>query len=127
MVIDITGYYAAPGSGRLSLHPVAGCRAVSALAFSQTTTLNIAGSSCKLPPAAKDYVLNGTIVPWFGYLGNLVFWANGTSQPGMTSLAGTDGSVVSNGAVVSTTNGYINVNCQNMTSLYVDINAYFAP
>jgi hypothetical protein len=67
------------------------------------------------------------VVPVYGYLGNLVFWANGTSQPGTSSLYDTDGSVVSNGDVVSTSNGLINVNAQNQTILYLDVNGYFAP
>jgi hypothetical protein len=127
VVVDVTGYYAAPGTGGLSLYPFPGCRAVSGYTFFQTATLNIAGSSCKVPGNAKSYVLNASVVPAFSYLGNVVFWANGTSQPATSSLWDTDGSVTSNGAVVSTSNGYINANAQNLTSLYLDINGYFAP
>jgi len=127
VVIDINGYYAPAGSGGLSLYPFPGCRILNGYTFNQSTVLNIEGSSCKLPAAAQDYVLNATISPSYGYTGYMVFWANGVSQPGTSSLNDVDGSVMSNGAVVSTTNGYIDAYTQNQTSLYLDINGYFAP
>jgi hypothetical protein len=127
VVIDINGYYAPAGNGGLSLYPFPGCRILNGYTFNQSTVLNIEGSSCNVPAAARDYILNATISPSWGYTGYMVFWANGVSQPGTSSLNDDDGSVMSNGAIVSTTNGYIDAYAQNQTSLYLDINGYFAP
>jgi len=125
--VDINGYYAPAGSGGLSLYTVPGCRAINGVNFVASTVLNIEGSACKAPAAAQAYVLNNTVQPSYGYFGNLILWANGAAQPGTSNLYDTDGSVVSNGAVVSTTNGSVDASAQNQTTLWLDIYGYFAP
>jgi hypothetical protein len=127
LIIDVNGYYAPAGSGGLSLYPLPGCRIFNPYGFTQTAVLNIGGSACAPPAAAKAYVLNVTENPVYGFAGYGVFWANGTPQPGTSSINDDDGSVMSNGAVVATTNGYINGFVQDLTALYLDINGYFAP
>jgi len=125
--VDINGYYAPAGSGGLSLYTVPQCRAINGAKFVASTVLNIEGSACKPPATAQAYVLNSTVQPSYGYMGSLILWANGAAQPGTSNLFDTDGSVISNGAVVATTNGSIGANAQNQTTLWIDINGYFAP
>jgi hypothetical protein len=127
VIIDVNGYYAPAGTGGLSLYPFPGCRVFNGYTFNQSTVLNVGGSTCAPPAAAKGYVLNATVNPTSGYLGYMVLWANGTSQPGTSSLNDNDGSVMSNGAIVSTTNGEIDAYAQSQTALYLDLNGYFAP
>jgi hypothetical protein len=73
-------------------------------------------------------VLNATVVP-SGELGFLSLWANGGSQPGVSTLNSLDGSVTSNMAVVPTTNGLVNAYAAGpgMTYLILDTSGYFAP
>jgi hypothetical protein len=125
--VDINGYYAPAGTGGLALYTVPQCRAINGVKFVAATVLNIAGSACKPPATAQAYVLNSTVQPSYGYMGSLILWANGAAQPGTSNLYDTDGSIISNGAVVTTTNGSIDANAQNQTTLWLDINGYFAP
>jgi len=70
-------------------------------------------------------VLNATVVPQ-GFLGYLSLWANGQSQPLVSTLNAYDGAVTSNMAVTPTTNGFINAYALNPTQLIVDVSSYFA-
>ena len=68
LLLDVNGYFAAPGSGGLSLYPVVPCRALdtrqnNGQPFSGELTINVAGSACATPPGAEAYVMNATVVP----------------------------------------------------------------
>ena len=56
LLIDINGYFAAPGTGGLSLNPVAPCRVLdtrqSGGSFTGEKTVNVEGSACA-PPATQ--------------------------------------------------------------------------
>jgi uncharacterized repeat protein (TIGR03803 family) len=130
LVIDIDGYFAASGSGGLSLYPTPPCRVLdtreSGGAFSGEKTVNVRSSPCEPPNEAQSYVLNATVLPQ-GPLGYLTLWADGSGRPLASTLNAPDGTVTSNMAIVSTTNGSIDAYAGGTTQLLLDISAYFAP
>jgi hypothetical protein len=132
LVIDINGYFAAPGSGGLSLYNVTPCRVLDtrqppgSLPFSGEMDVNVAGSSCALPEAAQAYVFNVTVVPP-GPLGFLTLWPQGGTEPLVSTLNALDGKITSNMAIVPTSNGSIAAEPSNPTQLVLDIFGYYAP
>jgi hypothetical protein len=132
LVIDINGYFAAPGPGGLSLFNLTPCRVLDtrnpsgARPFAGTLGVNVGTSGCGAPASAKSFVLNATVVP-LGPLGYLTMWPQGTSQPFVSTLNAVDGSITSNMAIVPATNGSINVFALDLTHLVLDVSGYFAP
>jgi hypothetical protein len=134
MAIDINAYFAAPTSGGLSLYNLTPCRIedtrlpAGTPAFTGTVSKTATGVSCAVRPEAQSLVLNATVVP-SGELGYLSLWANGGSQPVVSTLNALDGSVTSNMAIVPTTNGLVNAYAAGpaATLLILDISGYFAP
>jgi hypothetical protein len=133
MVIDINGYFAAPGTGGYYLYNLAPCRIEDSRqpagnpAFTGTLAVTATGVACGVPPEAQALVLNATVVP-SGELGYLTLWANGGSQPIVSTLNSLDGSVTSNMALVPTTNGSVNAYAAGPapTYLILDVAGYFA-
>ena len=84
LIIDINGYFAPAGMGGLSLYPAAPCRVIDTrhVGSGQPFTgnlnppVNVTGSPCEPPAAAKAYVFNATVVP-VGALGYLTLWPDG--------------------------------------------------
>ena len=134
MAIDINGYFAAPATGGLSLYNLPPCRIADTRqpagtpAFTGIVAETATGVACGVPPEARSVVLNATVVP-SGSLTYISLWANGGSQPVVSTLNAIDGSVMSNMAVVPTTNGLINAYASGPASTYLilDISGYFAP
>ncbi len=132
MLIDIDGYFAAPGSGGLSLYPAAPCRVLDtrngngAFNGALNPPVNVTGSACAPPSSAQAYVLNATVVPT-GVLDYLTLWPDGQPQPLASTLNAWDGAVTSNLAIVPTTNGSIDAYAAGLTQLLLDISSYFAP
>ena len=132
LVIDINGYFAPSGAaGALSLYTLMPCRVLDtrngAGAFSGDLVVNVSGTSCTASAqAAQAYVFNGTVVP-SGPLDYLTLWADGQSQPLVSTLNALDSSITSNMAIVPTTNGQIDVFATSSTQLILDISGYFAP
>ncbi len=132
LLIDINGYFAAPGTGGLSLYPVPICRVLDTRGvgngnpFTGELTVNVADSACEPPNGARAYVFNATVVP-VQQLGFLTLWANGQPQPVVSTLNAPDGAITSNMAIVPTTNGSIDAYASNPTQLILDISSYFAP
>lgn len=132
LVVDINGYYAPPGPGGLSLYALNFCRILDTrslpggLPISGTLAVNISGGPCSVPGGAQAYLFNATVIPVTS-LGYLTLWAYGMPQPLGSTLNALDGAVTSNMAIVSTTNGAIDVYASNSTQLVLDILAYFAP
>ena len=132
LVIDINGYFAAPGGqSALSLYPTTPCRVLdtrqvgNGQPFVGELTVNVVGSVCA-PGTAQAYVFNATVVP-SGPLGYLTLWPDGTKQPLVATLNAIDGAVTSNMAIVPTKNGSIDAYASNLTQLILDISSYFAP
>jgi hypothetical protein len=137
LIIDLDGYFAAPGQDGLSLYPTAPCRVLDTRTvgdgqpFTHTLNppVNVVGSACAPPSTAQAYVFNATVVP-SGSLGYLTLWPDGQNQPVVSTLNATDGMVTSNMAIVPTgptDAGYINAYADGLTQLILDISAYFAP
>lgn len=132
LLIDINGYFAAPGSGGLSLYPVPTCRALdtrgvgSGQPFTGDLTVNVSGSDCQPPSGARGYVFNATVIP-LHQLGYLTLWPDGEPQPTVSTLNAPDGLVTSNMAIVPTNNGPIDAFASALTQLILDISSYFAP
>ncbi len=132
LIIDVNGYFAAPGTGGLSMYPAAPCRVLDTRngngAFSGTLSppVNVVGSVCAPPSTALAYVFNATVVPT-GSLGYLTLWPDGSGQPVVSTLNATDGFIGSNMAIVPSANGSIDAYAYGLTQLILDISGYFAP
>ncbi len=132
LLIDINGYFGTPGTGGLSLHPIAPCRVIDTRGvgngqpFQGELTVNVINSPCSPPANAQAYVFNATVVPPGG-LGYLTLWPDGADQPLVSTLNAIDGSIASNMAIVPTSNGSIDAYASALTQLILDISSYFAP
>jgi photosystem II stability/assembly factor-like uncharacterized protein len=134
LIIDINGYFAAPGMDGLSLYAVAPCRVIdtrhvgNGQPFSGTLTppVDVTGSFCGPPATAQAYVFNATVVPT-GALGYLTLWPDGQPRPGVSTLNALDGSITNNMAIVPSTNGKVDAYASGITQLILDISSYFAP
>ena len=130
VILDVNGYFAAPGTGGLSLYTVTPCRVIdtrnSSGAFSGVLAVNVEGSTCAPPSTAQGYVLNATVVPP-GPLNYLSLYPAGEAQPNVSTLNADDGAITSNMAIVPTSNGSIDAFAYNPTQLILDLSSYFAP
>jgi trimeric autotransporter adhesin len=130
VILDVNGYFAAAGTGGLSLYTVTPCRVLdtrySSGAFDGTLAVLVETSVCAAPAVAQAYVLNATVVPPVG-LGYLTLWANSAAQPYVSTLNASDGAITSNMAIVPTTNGSIDAFAADSTQLILDLSSYFAP
>ncbi len=131
LLVDVNGYFAAPGTGGLSLYPVTPCRVLdtrqnNGKPFSGEKTVNVVGSACAPPSNAAAYVFNATVVPP-GPMLYLTLWPDGEQQPTVSTLNAADGFITSNMAIVPTTNGSIDAYAAALTQLILDISGYFAP
>ena len=134
LIIDINGYFAPAGTGGLSLYPAAPCRVIDTrhVGSGQPFTgnlnppVNVTGSPCEPPTAAKAYVFNATVVP-VGALGYLTLWPDGTNRPTVSTLNALDGSITNNMAIVPSNNGKVDAYASGLTQLILDISSYFAP
>ncbi len=130
VIIDINGYFAAPGSGGLSLYALTPCRVLDTRkangAFSGELTVQVENSACALPASAQAYVFNATVIPPQS-LGYLTLWPDGETQPVVSTLNALDGWITSNMAIVPTINGKVDAFASGTTQLVLDISSYFAP
>jgi len=130
VIMDINGYFAAPGQGGYNFYPAAPCRALdtrnSGQPFQDEMTVNLVGSPCAPPISAAAYVFNATVVPQ-GFLDFLTLWPDGQMRPFASTLNAYDGQITSNMAIIPTTNGSIDAYATQLTHLIMDISGYFAP
>ncbi len=136
VIIDINGYFAAPGPGGLSLYGVQPCRVIdtrkvgAGQPFTGTLSppVDVLDSGCGTSTLAQAYVFNASVVP-YGALGYLTLWPNdGSQQPVVSTLNALDGSISSNMAIVPTaSNESVNAYASGTTQLILDISSYFAP
>jgi hypothetical protein len=116
MVVDINGYFAPPGAGGLSFYTLPPCRVVdtrySSGAFTGMLNVNVIGSACGGTSAVQEYVFNATVVPP-GSMQYLTLWAQGATQPSVSTLNALDGAVTSNMALVPTTNTQVSAFSSN--------------
>ena len=134
VLVDINGYYGTPGSGGLSMYPLAPCRAFDSRAnhgqpFQGTLSppMGVTDSVCAPDSSAQAYIFNATVVPQ-GVMGYLTLWPHGEEQmPVVSTLNAYDGWVTSNMAIVPNIDGSINAYADGLTHLIMDISGYFAP
>ncbi len=139
VIIDINGYFAAPGNpGALAFYPATPCRVADTrnpagpfggpqMTGGQTRGFTVPNSGCHIPASAQAYSLNMTVVPP-GALTYLSTWPAGQTQPVVSTLNSFDGRVVANAAIVPAgTGGAIDVFVSNPSDVIIDINGYFAP
>jgi len=133
VIMDINGYFAAPGQGGYSFYAVAPCRVYDSRLgggqpFNGPRTVDVAGSPCAPPATAAAYVFNATVVP-SGSLGYLTVWPHGQQQePVVSTLNAYDGFITSNMAIVPNLDGSTNTDAAyGYTHLILDISGYFAP
>ena len=134
LAIDINGYFAAPGTGGLSLYPTVPCRVFdtrkvgNGQPFTGTLSppIDVVDSPCGVPNTAQAYVFNTTAVP-SGNLSYLTLWPDSQDQPVVSTLNAADGLVTSNMAIVPSVNGKIDAYAAGLTQLILDISSYFAP
>ncbi len=140
LLIDVNGYFAAPGgTNALSLYPVVPCRVLDTrphpFQFELNPPVDVRGSACAPPSQSQAYVFNATVVPQGG-LGFLTLWPDGVQQPVVSTLNAFDGAITSNLAIVPAgqsgkVDAYaspLNQNDPNdVTNLILDISSYFAP
>lgn len=132
VVIDINGYFAAPGSGGLSLYAMTPCRVLDSRnpqgtpPFTGDLNVDVTTSSCGVPSTAQAFVFNATVVPPASF-GFLTMWPEGEPQPLAATLNAVDGAITSNLAIVPTNNGSITAYASNPTYLILDVFGFFAP
>ena len=136
LVVDINGYFAAPGTGGLNFYTVTPCRIVDTrgadgtlggpiMGASTTRTFPLSQGPCGIPDSAAAYSLNMTVKPP-GYLGFLTLWPTGDAQPVVSTLNALEGQLVANAALVQAgTGGAVNVFVTNATHVVIDTNVYF--
>ncbi len=134
LVIDINGYFAAAGTGGLSLYGVQPCRVIDTRKLGPGypftgilfPPVDVVDAGCAASSAAQAYVFNASVVP-YGALGYLTLWPDGAPQPLVSTLNALDGSISSNMAIVPSTNGSVDAYASGITQLILDISSYFAP
>jgi hypothetical protein len=130
VVLDVNGYFAAPGEGGLSLYTTIPCRVldtrISPGVFKGTLEVGVASSACAPSSTAQAYVLNATVVPP-APLGYLTLWPHGENQPNVSTLNAVDGAITSNMVIVPTHDGDIEAYSSSANQLILDLSAYFAP
>jgi len=138
VILDIDGYFDTPANNpnSYSFYPAAPCRAVDtrgsagtfggpAMAAGQSRDFPIPLSSCGIPPTARGYSLNATVVP-AETLGYLTIWPTGQPRPMVSTLNSWTGAVVANAAIVPAgSNESVSVFVTNQTDVILDIDGYF--
>ena len=140
LVIDINGYFggtATGTSGGLLFYPVPPCRIADtrapvgplggpSISPLETRDFNPTGK-CALPPQAKAYAANVTILPR-STLGYLTLWPTDTAQPLASTLNALDGAITANGAILpAAAVGSISLFSTDWIDLILDVSGFFAP
>ena len=130
LLVDVDGYFAAPGTGGLSMYPAVPCRVLDTRqngnGFTGEMAVNVEGSVCAPPSGAAAYIFNATVVPP-GSMPFRTLWPDGEPQPVVSTLNAYDGFITSNMALVPPNNGSIDAYAAALTELILDISGYFAP
>ena len=132
LLLDVNGYFAAPGPTGLSFYPLPPCRAYDSRdnngqPFVGERTVPVFGGPCTLPSASQAYVFNATVIP-SGTMGYLTLWPDSEQQmPIVSTLNAYDGFTTSNMAIVPNLNGSIDAYAAGLTQLILDISGSFAP
>ncbi len=139
VILDINGYFVAPGTASaLAFYPVTPCRVVDtriqdgplgapSLAGGSSRSFPMQAGSCGLPAAAQAYSLNVTAIP-SGTLDYLTLWSSGGPQPFVSTLNASTGAITANAAIVPVgSGGGVSVYVSDPSDVLLDVNGYFAP
>jgi len=132
LVADIDGYFAAPGTGGLSLYSTSPCRVIDTRSNGggfrgqRNPAINVEASGCVIPANAAAWAFNLTAIPT-GPLNYLTLWPGGLPMPLASTLNAKDGAITSNMAILPNQNGLLDAYAAGMTQLILDISSYFAP
>jgi glucose/arabinose dehydrogenase len=135
LILDITGYFAPPGAGGLSLFTLTPCRVVDTrialggpiISGGTNRSLPVLSSACGVPASAQAYSMNATVVP-SGSLGFLTVWPTGTAQPLVSTLNALDGQITANALIVPRgTGGAVSAFVADTSDLILDVSGYFEP
>ncbi len=139
VVLDIDGYFTPSTGSTLEFYPLTPCRVVDTrhangdlggpyLTHGQPRNFPVLESTCGIPNSAQAYSFNFTAIPRTRSLGFLSVWPEGQTQPLVSTLNDTKGTIVANAAIVPAgTSGGITVYPTDDTDLAIDVNGYFAP
>jgi hypothetical protein len=141
LIIDVNGFFIpdnTDGAG-LMFYPLAPCRVVDTrspsgplggpflIGGAPGRRFQPLSSDCNLPSNVAACSMNFTAVP-HGPLGYLSVWPSDQSQPFVSTLNASTGTVTANAAIVpAAADGGISVYASNDTDLVIDVNGYFAP
>lgn len=141
VILDINGYFGAPGAQTYQLYPMTPCRVIDTrggsgdlgappLVGRQVRSFPVMNSPC-MPQGVniRAYSFNVTVVPYPGGqpLHYLTVWPEGETQPTVSTLNNLTATFVANAAIVPAgQNGGISVYASDSTQLIVDIDGYFA-
>jgi YVTN family beta-propeller protein len=141
VVLDINGYFAPVSGSTLAFYPLTPCRIADTRKTNFPQGLGapylpghqerdfpiLNATSCNIPPSAKAYSLNFSVVP-HGGLGYMTVWPTGQPRPLVSTLNDVPGTIIANAAIVPAgTSGDVSVYPSNDTDVIIDINGYFAP
>ncbi len=139
VILDIDGYFVPAGTtSALAFYPVTPCRVVDtewptgplggpSISAGGSRSFPVTSSGCGIPSTAQAYSLNITAVP-HTTLGYLTAWATGQTQPYVSTLNSSTGTVVANAAIVpASTSGDVSIFVSDAADVILDINGYFAP
>jgi hypothetical protein len=142
VVVDVTGYYAPPGTGGLYFHPLptpirlletrsgqtVGCDLTAMRLAANSTRTQQARTTCStIPSSAKAIVGNATVVGP-NATGYLTLYPSGASQPLVASGNYTTGAVVNTPFTVGLeeSNGTFNIYTTAETDLVIDVLGYYS-
>ena len=135
VILDINGYFAAPGSQTYQFYPLTPCRIIDTrsgnsgpLQAGEERDYTMAGQ-CGIPATATAYSFNVTVLPTNKELDYLTVWPEGQAMPVVSTLNDSPGTVVANAAIVpaGSKNATAFYAHDNPANLLVDVNGYFAP
>jgi hypothetical protein len=136
LILDINGYFAAPGAQTYQFYSLPPCRLLDTRNNQHGGTLQpgverdyIIGGHCGIPTTATAYSFNVTVVPTTGKLDYLTVWPKGEMRPNVSTLNDPTGTVVANAAIVpaGANNATAFYASAQPTDLILDVNGYFAP
>jgi hypothetical protein len=143
-IVDITGYYAPPGTGGLYYHPLpapvrlfesrpgeSGCDAPGVPLGNDATRAVTAHGTCSgatIPSSAKAIVGNATVVNFISSGSNwITLYPFGQPQPNASNLNFTQNQIVPNWFVVGLSgDGKFNIYSRASTHFIVDVAGYFS-
>jgi glucose/arabinose dehydrogenase len=143
IAVDISGYYAPPGTGGLFYHPLpkpvrlldtragqGNCDSVSAPIAAGTSLTTQARTTCEtltIPAAAQAIVGNATVLNGSGQTGYLTIYPNGVPVPLAASMIYKPGQILSNAFTVSlNASGEFNIFGERTIDMAIDVAGYYS-